>query len=193
MLNKDDRRVRKTKKALWDALAELLLEKELHSITIRQLTDKADIHRATFYTHYKDVFDLYEQMENNIVDELAVIIGEDPTHSYEEVFGELINFVYGNTKTVRMFFDKNRNRSFHDRISAFLEEKYLEIWRYETGQKETSDELRFLAKYHIQGCLAIIEHWAVNNFTYPKALLTKLILKVDTNFDHVVQIETCTN
>ncbi|MEC0184712.1 TetR/AcrR family transcriptional regulator [Paenibacillus peoriae] len=185
-MNRDDRRVKKTTKALWNAIAELLMEKELHSITVRELTNRADIHRATFYTHYKDVYDLYEQMEGNVINELAAIIVGDPTHSYEDVFTKLIDYVYKNPGTIRIFLDKNRNRSFHDRVLAFLEEKYIEIWNYETNQKEISEEWIFMAKYHLQGCISIIEYWAENNFSYPKERLTKLILEVDYNFDNIL-------
>ena len=69
--NNDDRRVRKTKKALQNAFAELLLTKEIQNISIRELTDYADIHRATFYMHYKDIYDLYEQLEDTIIYDLS--------------------------------------------------------------------------------------------------------------------------
>lgn len=185
-MNKDDRRVKKTTKALQNALAELLMEKELHNITVRELTDQADIHRATFYTHYKDVYDLYEQMEDHVMEELAAIIVGDPAHSYEHVFTKLIDYAYKNQRTIRMFLDKNKNRSFHNRVLAFLEEKYIEIWKYETDQREMSEEWLYMAKYHLQGCISIIEYWAENNFSYPKGLLTKLIIEVDSNFDKIL-------
>ena len=45
-----DRRVRKTKKQLRLALMELLAEKSAKSISVRELTERADINRGTFYT-----------------------------------------------------------------------------------------------------------------------------------------------
>lgn len=82
----DDRRVRKTKKALREGLAELMLEKELRSITVRELCDKVDIHRATFYVHYSDIYALYEQLEDAVVNEIGEIIICDPSHTYDELF-----------------------------------------------------------------------------------------------------------
>lgn len=46
--NKNDRRSLKTKKALKQALASLLAEKELRHITVQELSDLADVHRVTF-------------------------------------------------------------------------------------------------------------------------------------------------
>jgi len=56
---KEDRRVRKTKKALREGLAELLTQKSIQKITVRELTDKVDIHRSTFYANYEDIYDLF--------------------------------------------------------------------------------------------------------------------------------------
>lgn len=50
----EDRRIRKTKKLLRDALLRLLSKKSIAEITVTELTDAADVHRGTFYHHYKD-------------------------------------------------------------------------------------------------------------------------------------------
>ncbi|OTO96544.1 hypothetical protein A5852_002511, partial [Enterococcus faecium] len=49
----EDPRVRKTKKALQEGLSEIMIRKELRKITVKELCIKSDIHRATFYSHYK--------------------------------------------------------------------------------------------------------------------------------------------
>ena len=56
-----DRRVRKTRRQLRECLITLLKEKKVQDITVRELTDMADLNRGTFYLHYKDVFDLLEK------------------------------------------------------------------------------------------------------------------------------------
>ena len=57
---KTDRRTLKTRRAIWDAFAELLSEKELQKITVQEIADKADVNRVTFYKHYLDVYDVYD-------------------------------------------------------------------------------------------------------------------------------------
>lgn len=49
-MKKEDRRVKKTEKALAEALSKLLVDKKIQNITIRELTETADLHRSTFYT-----------------------------------------------------------------------------------------------------------------------------------------------
>lgn len=185
-MNTDDRRVRKTKRALQEGLAELLLETDLRNIKVRELTDKIDIHRATFYTHYKDIYDLYEQIEKSVFDELNKIIVADPKHTYNNIFKIIIDFVYSNAKVCRMVLSKNGNRSFYDRISLFLEEQYSAILKYETNQNTITEESKFLIRYHIQGCLAIVGRWAEENYSYPKDQLAGIILNADTNLDKIL-------
>ncbi len=60
---KVDRRVRRTKRQLRMALTSLMLEKDINTITVFEITELADVNRGTFYSHYKDVRDLLSQLE----------------------------------------------------------------------------------------------------------------------------------
>ena len=53
-----DRRVRRTRAALRQALVELVLDNGFQAITVEQITERADVGRATFYAHYRDKEDL---------------------------------------------------------------------------------------------------------------------------------------
>ena len=57
MPTKEDLRVRRTKKALFDAFMQILSEKPFDEITVNELCDVAGIRRATFYKHYSDKYD----------------------------------------------------------------------------------------------------------------------------------------
>ena len=71
---KQDRRVRRTRKQLQAALAALMREKDLKDITVRELTALADVNRGTFYSHYKDLYDMREQMEEELFQQLAAVL-----------------------------------------------------------------------------------------------------------------------
>lgn len=65
-----DARIRYTKKMIRDAFLSLLREKNVRQITVTELCRLADINRATFYKHYRDAFDLLEQIEAEALDHL---------------------------------------------------------------------------------------------------------------------------
>ena len=52
MQKKTDRRVRKTKSQLKTGLAQLMREKSIREITVKELVDAVDINRSTFFLHY---------------------------------------------------------------------------------------------------------------------------------------------
>ncbi len=65
-----DIRIQKTRASIYNAFIELREKKDLEKITIRELTEIAKISKQTFYLHYKDIYDLSEQIENELIREL---------------------------------------------------------------------------------------------------------------------------
>ena len=90
---KADRRTAKTQKAIINAFASLLAEKELNKITVREISDRADINRATFYKHYLDVYDLYERVEKDILIEWSSLILQLEELEAEEFFKCLVSYI----------------------------------------------------------------------------------------------------
>ena len=67
-----DRRVRKTRLKLNESLMILIKDKNINQITVKELTDLADINRKTFYLHYKDIFDMVDNIKEQLLVELRV-------------------------------------------------------------------------------------------------------------------------
>ncbi|AET59786.1 TetR family transcriptional regulator [Paenibacillus terrae HPL-003] len=65
-----DPRIKRTHQLLRTALVQLLKEKDINSISIKDITQKADLTRGTFYLHYKDKNDFLIQCTEEILDEL---------------------------------------------------------------------------------------------------------------------------
>jgi AcrR family transcriptional regulator len=74
-MNSTDRRVRRTQKALGDALIALALEKEYDEITIQEITNRADIGYRTFFRHYSDKDELLKDELNSVRIELGELMG----------------------------------------------------------------------------------------------------------------------
>lgn len=71
-----DPRTRKTKRAIRNAFAKLLSEKEIVDITIRDVAELAEINRKTFYRYYSGVYQVVDEIENEIVSSYEQILGE---------------------------------------------------------------------------------------------------------------------
>lgn len=66
-----DKRVIRTKKAIRIALFKLMESKELGDISISELTANANVNRRTFYTHYRSITDILDEIESEIVQALT--------------------------------------------------------------------------------------------------------------------------
>ncbi|HCA30580.1 MAG TPA: TetR/AcrR family transcriptional regulator, partial [Ruminococcaceae bacterium] len=60
---KESRKTRYTRMVLQDSLLELMKNKPISKITIKELCETADINRTTFYAHYRDQYDLLRTIE----------------------------------------------------------------------------------------------------------------------------------
>lgn len=186
-MNKEDRRARKTDLALQTALIKLLGEKEIKDITIKELTDTADIHKATFYTHYEDIYDLYNQIEEYVINEISNLITLDPKHTYTFVFNSLVEFLYDNLELTKVLLGEKNHRSFTDRLGAMLKEKYIEICKYEINSNDIPKGWNILIEYHIKGYIALLSLLLKNDSLPEKEKLINLLYKIDTNFDKMLE------
>jgi AcrR family transcriptional regulator len=65
-----DRRVKRTRRMLRQALLELIIEQGYDNLTITELTERADLRRATFYLHYSDIDELLLAVLQHLFDKL---------------------------------------------------------------------------------------------------------------------------
>lgn len=121
MENKTDRRTIKTKKALQNGLAVLLAEKELRKITVQEIADEADVNRVTFYKHYYDVFDLYEQTEREALSELGLLILRYQENAAEDFGKGLIEYIEKNRKLFKMIFSPHNTGEIREKFSKMIE------------------------------------------------------------------------
>src|SRR6185436_2880035 len=75
---KIDRRIQRTRQALRTALIELTKEKDYDSISIEDITERANVGRATFYLHYKDKEDLLLEEFSAMTNEKVQVLSEIP-------------------------------------------------------------------------------------------------------------------
>ena len=64
----------KTKRSITNAFLELRAKKPLEKISIKELAETAEISKATFYLHYKDIYDLSEQLQKDLIQNIISAI-----------------------------------------------------------------------------------------------------------------------
>jgi len=67
----EDRRTRRSRRALGAALVALVLERGFTALTVEDITERADVARATFYAHFRDKEDLFARVTADLLAELS--------------------------------------------------------------------------------------------------------------------------
>ena len=161
-LKKEDRRVRRTKKLLTQALTELLQKKQVNEITVKELTDLADMNRGTFYMYYRDIFDMLEKIEDELFQKLDVIAQThehgDPTQQVKPILLDLFRFIEENQEMCRVLLSPNGDMNFLHRLYEAIRERSLEIWKEQMGSLGEK-EFDYRYSFVIFGCAGMIRAW----------------------------------
>ena len=140
----------------------------------------ADISRGAFYTHYQDIYDLYEQMENELIEDINHIIVKDPSDRYEIVYEKVIDYVHDNADICRIFMSTG---GYKDKFTSYLEERFNEIVQYEMKADTLKEDWKYLIRYQNDGFVAVLRLWLDNDFSLPKEDLLKMIINIDDVMD----------
>ena len=160
-----DRRVRKTRQQLQHCLAVLLKEKKIQEITVREITEMADLNRGTFYLHYKDVFDLLEKVELELLDELDGTLqkyqASDLHQKLSLIFTDLFVCVQENAEMVQILLGENGDLNFVNQVKERVREKCLKDW-FELFNSQDSQLFDAFNAFVVSGCLGLVTYWLQN-------------------------------
>lgn len=157
-----DSRVRRTKRLLRQGLTELLREKSIKKITVRELSERIDINRGTFYLHYKDIYDLVDQIENELFEEFEGILESyciaDLKTRPHKVFSDMCTFLYENREICAALLGDNGDINFILNLRKFLRQKCLcDI--AENYHLENLTEYNYIYSYFESGAVGILRYW----------------------------------
>ena len=147
------------KEAFWD----LYTLKEIEKIKITEITSKAGLNRSSFYTYYTNVYDIFSQIEKDILAEILSIkdllrdflIDKD---SNFEKFNELKSIYLKNERYLKVLFTKQDNPRFMYRLKKILKDGLIEDIK-KSPKYDNNDNILFFAEFYISGIINTIVFW----------------------------------
>jgi AcrR family transcriptional regulator len=131
-----DPRVRRTRRLLQEAVLSLAEERDVASITIQDITRRAEVNRATFYLHYRDKDDLVAQALDALFDEFTA-----EGRAFVDAHGrlapdvvppplvDLFRHVGERPNLYRRLLGSTGASAFAARLRVFEEQQFLRVWR----------------------------------------------------------------
>lgn len=150
-----DRRIKRTRDALSNALITLIKTTPLKKISIQSVVDIADVSRSTFYVHFDDIFDLYEQTINELLAGLADRMDADYPGPQENNFAVLtkdfIAYIEAH-KEAFVTLTRAQNTDFLNRFTPFFVEKVLTLERLDRNNPSEY----YGVTYSVTGTIGVI-------------------------------------
>lgn len=158
-----DRRVKYTKKVIRHSFLQLLGEKPLGKITVKEICEKADINRATFYAHYEDLYDLLGKIEE-FYQEVRLSVRDMERESFAGIIPvAILKKIRENETLCQAMFGKYGDKEFLAKMMYFAMEDSLNAWEKLHPAIEKG-RLEWLYVFIVSGCAGIIQNWAMGGF-----------------------------
>lgn len=149
-----------TKAQIEKTFLELLNDKPIGQISIKDLTEAAEINRNTFYYHYKNLPDLTESIVRGFVDDL--LLNHPPTYdSIEDCFLAAINFIRDNKQIVYHIYNSS-NRAIFERhlwhLCDYTVASFISSFS-DDGSEITAEERTILKDFMKYECFGFAIDW----------------------------------
>ncbi|MGM9550630.1 MAG: TetR-like C-terminal domain-containing protein [Clostridia bacterium] len=173
---KENRRTTMTKTLLKDSLLELLRDKPLPKITIKEICENADVNRSTFYLHYQDPFALCAEIENDSIEKINTCLAKVSVKDNSvEGLSEFLSYMKANGELFKILMRPDFNNSFRVRFSEVAVKRLTELDYHDNLSAEDKD---YIFRFMFMGALGIIEKWVKNDFDISPDNLAAFILSL---------------
>lgn len=174
---KIDRRIRRTKKILTEALIDILHDKNIENITVSELAKKADITRTTFYQYYRDPVEMLEKLQDEIAIDLNKIVEKTEGGDAKGFFSLLFHYFYQDKIKAEILSFSVHNKKGYEKIGYYIHNKYMLRWR-DKFIAENLKQYEYYRYYIVFGCIAVLENWVKNGMSETPEEMTEIALSL---------------
>lgn len=178
MDKKDDLRVIKTKKILYETLIELMKTKTFEEIKVSDICTKALINRSTFYAHYDDKYELLLEFINSLKEEFINELSKNKNIlNTREYYLEMIRLFLDHIENKKDIYNaimiNNRNSIMMDILSSVANNEVIK--KMESSNISTKVPANIIAKFYLGGVLNLGIEWLRDTNKYSKEEIIKYL------------------
>ncbi len=154
---KNNRRTIYTKTVIKEEFLTILEKKELGKVTVTEICKAAHINRGTFYLHYRDPYDLFEQIEAELITQIVPLIMVE-SKDISEWLQVFLTVIKENEKATKLILSDYKNSQL---LSSILFKVHdLAIYEFShIFQEEDPELLEYYFSYFVAGTIGIISEW----------------------------------
>jgi AcrR family transcriptional regulator len=180
---REDRRVRRTRRLLHEALRSLILQKGYDHVTVQDVIDRADVGRATFYAHFRDKDDLLMSGFDEMRKSLRQHLGMSP-QPQKEPSGEGLGFAralfdhaQGHRREYRAHVGSRSGgtilESVHEELTSLVRAHLNEAVARRRVKPAVPVEI--VTRYVVSALLALLTWWLDNDLPYTAEQMAQMV------------------
>lgn len=179
-LMKQDRKSRYTRMVLKDTLIEIMKEKPLSKITIKELCEKADLNRSTFYAHYSNPYELLQDIEEETLswlkEALISIANKNEKEEMIPLLEDLFQYLARNSNHLQVLLSEQGSPGFQKQLFTLV---YQECnFSASVSQKLNLPENEDYFIFIVNGSVGLIQHWLKNGLKKSPKEMSEIIYKM---------------
>lgn len=179
-MKKQSQITEQTKANLRDAFWTLYMKKPIEKISVREITDLAGYNRGTFYLYYHDVYDLFSQIEEDLLtrirDVLEVSMRENNTFDLSRQMEVLLELMQTHSHYASVLLSENGDPRFAGRLKKIIL-PVLERY-FISPEGHSGYQMTLLSEFYLSGILAAVNHWLADPQMSLQEFLTFIISSV---------------
>lgn len=174
----EDRRVRRTKQLIKQSLIELMHEKPFKDITVKDITERADLNRGTFYLHYTDIYDLLSKIEDETLQAIEEMLLDYRckinTPSCYELLNEFFSYIEDNRNLFQILLHSESEGIFLNKLQHLIKTIGLDLMKM--FYKDTSrPHYSYFLSFVLNGILGVTEQWFNNGMDMSSTEMATMI------------------
>lgn len=173
-----DRRVVKTKKLILDTVMDLLSEKRLQDITVKEVTDLANIDRKTFYNHYGSIYEIVEEQEDKFIEYVVSMLDKNDILKDVKNPGKILVEIARKSKEFSVYskiLKTDHGLIYGIKLAEKVKDRMMDSM---LKMKLTPEEAEIFAIYVFSGIVAVYRHLRTSgsriNFELASDILDRL-------------------
>ncbi len=181
MNTKNNQRTRISKLLFRNTLMDLLKQKgDIHKISVRELCEKAELNRSTFYAHYNEPKDLLEELENELLtsteEHLKKIGAENDVGAHKYILS-FLKYIKDNDKPFRTLLIDSADANFR---SKFMQQSMIQfIENLEIILSKDAEQ--YIYSYILNGSTGIIIQWIRSDYSIDENTICNLLFLLNKN------------
>jgi len=174
-MDKPDRRIEKTRTAIYQALSDLLQEKRYANITIQEIIDRANVGRTTFYQHFTDKDALLSNCIETIFESLSGHLTEQvpPNHESRIIpVAELLTHIMENRRLINGILMSESGELLFDKFKSYWSKKIEPyLLAHLPNGKQPKVPIDILTNYVTSSLIELLKWWNKSGEEYtPKQM-----------------------